>query len=475
MKRKRKIIAGLLAGVLLFGTFGQSVAAEEVQNQAAGQSPQVVITEDDLQKLTQDELAAKAATMPVESNTYPNWPQAVNTHGEAAVVMDCDTGEVLYAKNPDAKYYPASITKIVTALVAFKYGDLENDKVKFTEDSLSFLEYGDAHIGMTVGEEISLKDALYGMMLASANEVAHAIGECIGAKIGTGYDGFIEEMNKTAQELGCTQTHFTNTNGLHDDNHYVSAKDMALIAKAAFEYEQFRQIINTKQYTIPPTNLVAEARTFQQNHKMIYSGSQYYYEPCMGGKTGFTDQSRTTLVTYAQKDGKTLLAVNLKTYGSANVYGDTKAMFEYGFNNFQKVSPTQEEMPKGIKNLVTTGLLLPSSIAWKDLDVEIQPVDLKTSREAVLQCSYQGRVLGTLKAELTDAYVLEHTQKAEPKEVDKDKGNMQVELWKIIAVAAVGIVVVLILLLLALRRRKRRRLARRRRQQQIRRRRQKQG
>lgn len=471
MKGKRKIIAGLLAGILLFGTFAQSAAAEEVQNQGTEQTPQVVITEEDLQKMTQDELAAKAATMPVESNTYPNWPQAASTHGEAAVVMDCDTGEILYAKNPDAKYYPASITKIMTALVALKYGDLENDKVKFTEDSISFLEYGDAHIGMTVGEEISLKDALYGMMLASANEVAHAIGECIGAKIGSGYDSFIEEMNRMAQELGCTQTHFTNTNGLHDDNHYVSARGMALIAKAAFGYDAFRQIINTKQYTIPPTNLVAEARTFQQNHKMIYSGSRYYYEPCMGGKTGFTDQSRTTLVTYAQKDGKTLLAVNLKTYGSANVYGDTKALLEYGFNNFQKVSPTAEERPKGIKNLAANGLLLPSAIAWKDLNVEIQPVDLKMSREAAVQCSYQGRVLGTLQAELTDEYVKEHTKKAEPKEVDKDKGNMEIALWKIIAVAAAVVAVIVILLVLAFKRRKKRRLSRR--QQQIRRRRKK--
>lgn len=470
MRRMRQTIAGLLAGVLIFGALGNSALAEETQNPGAENTPQVVITDDDLQKLTQDELAAKAATMSVESNSYPNWPQTISTHGEAAVVMDADTGEILYAKNPEGKYYPASITKIMTALVALKYGDLENDKVVFTQDSISFLEYGDAHIGMTVGEEISLKDALYGMMLASANEVAHAIGECIGAKIGTGYDSFIEEMNKMAQELGCPQTHFSNTNGLHADDHYVSAEGMALIARAAFQYDAFKEIIRTKQYTIPATNLVSEERTFQQNHKMIYSGSQYYYEPCVGGKTGFTDQARTTLVTYAQKDGKTLVAVNLKTYGSANVYEDTKALLEYGFNSFQRVAPTQAELPEGIKQVTSEGLLLPSGITWNDIGVEIQPADLKTSKEAVLQCSYRGRALGTLKAELTDAYVLEKNQKAEPKVSEDKKANADVELWKII----VGIVLVLVVIgfffMLAIRRRKKRRSRRRKRQQKRRRR-----
>ena len=156
------------------------------------------------------------------------------------VLMEASTGTIIYEKDMDTRVKPASITKIMTALVALENSEL-TDKVHFTEESVAFLEYGDASIGMQPGEEITMEDALYGMLLASANEVSYAIADTVG----NGYDNFIRMMNEKAEELGCTNTHFTNPHGLHDEEHYVSARDMALIAAAAFQHEEFRKITNT--------------------------------------------------------------------------------------------------------------------------------------------------------------------------------------------------------------------------------------
>ena len=134
---------------------------------------------------------------------------------ESAIVMDVQSGAILYEKNIDKREYPASITKLLTTLVALDNAEL-TDTVEFSQDSISFLEYGDAHIGMTPGEQISMEDALYAVLMASANEVSYAVAESVGKKMGGGYDTFIQAMNDESEKLGCTGSHWTNANGLHD-------------------------------------------------------------------------------------------------------------------------------------------------------------------------------------------------------------------------------------------------------------------
>lgn len=343
-----------------------------------------------------------------DTNSLTGWPQGPSVYGDSAIVMDMDSGAIVYGKQIDKTHYPASITKILTALVALENSEL-TDEVLFSEDSISFLEYGDAHIGMTPGEILSMKDALYGMLLASANEVAYAIAENVGKSMGGDYNTFIQKMNDRSAELGCTGSHWMNPNGLHDDNHYTTAHDMALIASAVYQYDEFRTIVQTLSYTIPPTNLVNESRTFQQKHKMLWPENANYYQYCTGGKTGYTDQARTTLVTMADNGELRLAAVVLYDFGN-DAYVDTRAMFDYVFDNFSKVMLSGQEKPEEIDSYADNDayVLLPSGIEFADLEKQIEITD-EQSREGTVTYTYEGQNVGSADVVLTKEYVTEAT------------------------------------------------------------------
>lgn len=166
----------------------------------------------------------------VQTNDINGWPQGDAIESDAAICMDGNTGAVLYGKNIEKQEYPASITKIMTVLLALENGNLD-DTVTFSENAVYSIEYGSAHLGLTEGEELTLEQCLYGIMLASANEISNAVAEHIGGSV----EKFADMMNQKAEELGCVNTHFVNPNGLHDDNHYTCAYDMALITQAAMK------------------------------------------------------------------------------------------------------------------------------------------------------------------------------------------------------------------------------------------------
>ncbi len=422
----------------------------------------------------QEVLQERARAVEIESNSLPGWPQGPTTDGEAAICMDIDSGAVLYAKNADSSFYPASITKVMTALLALENGNMETDKVAFSQESIDFLEYGDAHIGMKPGEEISLKDAMYGMMLASANEVSYAIGESIGKKIGTGYDDFIGKMNERVAELGGDGTHFENTNGLHSETHYVTARTMALIAAEAYKYDLFREIIKTPQYAIPPTNLETEERIFQQNHKMIYENGQYYYEYCTGGKTGYTDQAKTTLVTYCEKDGLRLVCINLKTHGGANSYADAQNICEYVFTNFKKAAVSGLEKSTDIAKVASESyVVLPTSVPFEKLEMTFTQLE-KGKPETVLSYFYNGNPVGTAKATLSESYLMQQNGDKKQDETSKEKETKEppaskekMPLWKwvilILGAIAVAFVVFMIVMIRYAQMKKRRAIEQRRR------------
>ena len=384
----------------------------------------------------------------VDSNAIEGWAQGPQIYSEAGIVMDIDSGAILYAKNIDNPHYPASITKILTALVALEHNEL-TDIVTITPEDYNFLKKGDNHIGLKNGEQITMEDALHGTLLASGNEVAHALG----SNTEGGYDNFISLMNDKAKELGCLNSNFTNSHGLHDDNHYTSARDMALIGAAAFKNEDFRRIIGTKLYTIPETNVTNEKRTFENHQKMLFDWRSQYYEYCVGGKTGYTDDALSTLVTFATKDDVNLVAVVLRAHGTGNTYVDTRAMLDYAFENFSKVSVTVDTVEaKGLKSVDENAyVMIPTGITFEQLDCNVEnPMDLGDKTGEVTY-TYEGQVVGEFEMTITDEYYNElhgiEEKKAEDKEEKKSNSVLSIVL-KVLLVVVI-IIVVLFLAMLA--------------------------
>lgn len=276
-------------------------------------------------------------TTTVNADTSDNWPSGPGVYASSAVLIDASTGTVLYDKKCHKKMYPASITKIMTALLTIENCQLD-EEVAFSEKAIGSLSYDDANFGCQIGEKMSVKDCLYVLMLHSANEVAWALGEHIAGSS----EKFAEMMTKRAKEAGATDTNFANASGLHDPNHYVTAYDMAMITRAASKYPLFNDIVNTTSYTVKKNNKRKEDAPANQRHKMVWPTSGYYYDGIIGGKTGFTDQSGTTLVTYAKRNGMTLIAVVLNS-NATNVYTDTAALLDYGFDNFSLVNVSEKD------------------------------------------------------------------------------------------------------------------------------------
>jgi len=266
------------------------------------------------------------------------WPKGVSKSSlsaESAAVIDINSGTILYEKNMNEKRYPASITKILTTLLCLENASL-TDTVTFSYKAVHSIEPGSSHIAVVPDEKMSMEDCLYGIMLMSANEVCNGVAEHISGSI----EGFVDLMNQKAKELGCNDTHFVNPNGLFDENHYTTAHDMALISMAAMKNPTFRKIVGTELYTIPKTNKNDE-RYMYHKHEMLHTRNypKYKYENCMGGKTGYTNIARWTLVTYAEKDGLELACVVMKTAGpppsEPNEYTDTIKLLNYTFDNYR--------------------------------------------------------------------------------------------------------------------------------------------
>lgn len=370
----KKILIGILTAAVLAASPSISVLAvagpESGAEAAEGTQEGQEKTEEELAAEEEARKNAIYETLP-DSNNLPGWPEGPKVHAASAIVMDMESGAVLYAKAAEEQHFPASITKLLTTLVALEVGE-PDDTVTFTEDSISFLEYDDANIGMIPGEQITLRDALHGVLLASANEVSYAVAENMGIKMGGTYQTFIDRMNDKAAAIGCTGSHWVNANGLHDDQHYTTAHDMARIAAAVYQHEAFRSIMQDLNYVIAPTPQQEEPRDLWQNHRMLMPDNEYYYEYCRGGKTGYTDQSGTTLVTMADNGQMHLAAVVLADYG-VQAYEDTRAMLDYAFNNFSKVTIADKEESEYIESFQSEEpyVVLPSGIDFSGLECQI--------------------------------------------------------------------------------------------------------
>lgn len=284
----------------------------------------------------QTEAFEKRKALPVETNEIEGWPNGPLIGAEAAVVMDVNTGTVIYSKNPNEELFPASTTKILTGLLVIENSTMD-EMVTFSRDAIWNIDRDSTHLAIDVGEQMSVKDCLYGLLLASANEVAYGLAEHVGGDL----DSFVKMMNDRAEKIGCKNTHFANANGLPNENHYTSAYDLALIAKECFANETFCSIASTVDYTISPTNKQPNKRHVTNHHRMLPT-LKHEYEGCLGGKTGFTKVARQTLVTCAERDGMRLVCVVMKDE-SPYQFLDTISLLDYAFGSFQKMNIAENE------------------------------------------------------------------------------------------------------------------------------------
>ena len=336
-------------------------------------------------------------SLPSKAADY--WPSGIDVMSNSAIVMEASTGTVLYEKNADEVHYPASITKLLTGLIAVENSE-PDEIVTFSREAVAESYGGTSSIARDVGEKMTMEQCLYGMMLESANECAYAIGEHVGGDMKT----FVKMMNERAIELGCTNTHFTNPNGLPDEDHVTTARDMALIGQAVINNPEIAQIVGTKTYTIPPTNKHEDETFLNNHHSMLnyYHTSKYLYDGCLGGKTGYTVAANNTLVTFAKRDGMTLICVVMQADRPYH-YEDTVNLFDYCFDNFNTIDITKNDSlftnqkTKSIGSLaknmnmstvVAEGtVVLPKTADFSDTSFEIVPSD-ETSSNVIGELVY---------------------------------------------------------------------------------------
>lgn len=354
-------------------------------------------------------LALLLGLRPGTALAAPVWPDNISISAEGGILMDADTGAVLYGKNIHVNYFPASITKILTALIIIENCNMD-DIVTFSHNAVYNVEAGSSNAALDEGDQLTVRDALYAMMLRSANEAANALAEhCAGSM-----EQFAAMMNAKAVSLGCTESNFTNPSGLNDPNHFTTAYDMALIAKAAFSNEIFVEIDSTLYYDLPVTKNKPEGQRIYPGHKMLKKNMTQYYPGIVGGKTGYTSLAGNTLVTCAERDGMKLVTVILN--GHQTHYTDTKALLDFGFQNFKSLNVSDyDQTYSSIENdmtiagLPTTDLsilavqknrsiTLPKTAEFADASTSISydlPADAPEGGIACISYTYNDRQIGS--------------------------------------------------------------------------------
>lgn len=363
---------------------------------------------------TAQELAEQRKNLPIQSNSYENWPDGPQVSAQSAIVMDVNSGTVLYAKNIDEKLYPASTTKILTCLLAVENAQM-NENVEFSYDAVFGVPRDGSNMGIDVGEILPMEDCLYGILVGSANEVAAAVGEHIGGDTET----FLQMMNDRAKELGCKNTNFMNANGLHDENHYTTAYDLALIARAFFSNDYLASISNTPRVHFEPTATQPDDFYLNNKNKLVTGEIKYQYY--MGGKTGYTSQAKQTLVSCAEKDGMRLVCVVMKEE-TPDQFNDTVTLFNYGFSNFKKIKVSNVDTKytttntsffesgqdifgssKSILELDKNGyIMIPASAEFTDVESSIGYDNLAKNQVAVVNYTYNGIFVGSVPVNLVE-------------------------------------------------------------------------
>lgn len=272
----------------------------------------------------------------------PDWPSDTGVQSESGIVMDMDSGAVLFGQNIHAQKAPASIVKLLTALVTVENTSLD-DMITFSYEDIYDVESGSGNkLQLEEGDTLSVRDCLYVMLLQSSNQAANALAvHTAGSR-----EAFADMMNQKAAELGCQESHFANPSGLNDDTQLTSAYDMALIARAAFSNETVLEISSTLKASLPPTIHNPEGRTYSMEHKLLVTedeNDENYFPDAIAGKTGYTSIAGQTLVTYARRGDRGQIAVTLKSTQRTH-YSDTKTIMEFGFQRFKNENIADNEI-----------------------------------------------------------------------------------------------------------------------------------
>lgn len=304
----------------------------------------------------------------------------VNVNAPVALLMDANTGKIIYEKDAYKRMYPASTTKIMTAILALENCEL-SDIATVSYDAIFTVPVGYSNANLQLDEELTIEQLLYALLIPSANDSANVIAEHIAGSVSS----FATMMNTKAHELGCKDTHFVNPNGVHDEDHYSTAYDLALIGQYAMRNETFRKIVSTSRYTLPITNKYNKAdRIFNTTNKLVNSKSGQFYEYATGIKTGYTDAAKNCIVAGAKKDDLELICVILGTSNdiatATNKFSDCKTLFDYGFNNYtNRLLFAKDAVYKVIKpsnaNKETNSL---NVLYQSDINVFINKSDLNT-------------------------------------------------------------------------------------------------
>lgn len=351
--------------------------------------------------------------IPIESNSIENWPDGPVIGAQSAILIEAGTGAVLYEKNANEALFPASTTKILTCLLAVEHCKLD-EMVTFSHEAVFSVPVGGSNIAIDEGEALSMEDSLNAILIRSANEVSNGVAEHVAGSI----PAFVEMMNERAKELGCTNTNFVNANGLHDNNHYTTAHDLAMMGRAFFANELLCRMSITKVLHLYPSETQPD-EIWENNHNQLLAGSKYAYEYLVGSKTGYTDQALSTLVSCAEKDGMKLICVVLKETAPAQ-YEDTITLFNYGFSNFETLNISEVETKYNIDtnalyysdndifgnsspilSLDTQDyIVLPKTAPFTDVTSVINYDTAKEGCVAEIEYSYHGAYIGSASVNL---------------------------------------------------------------------------
>lgn len=349
---------------------------------------------------------------------WPDGPDPASLSSDSAIVMELSSGLVLYEHKAHKKHYPASITKIMTTLLCLENSSL-SETVTYSQEAVYGIEAGSSNMWIAVGEKMTMEQSLYCIMLESANEACLGVAEHIAGSV----DKFVDMMNERVEQLGLKGTHFQNPNGLHHDNHYTTAYDMAVISREAMKNSIFRKLTGSKTYIVPKTNK-NDARPMRNHQQLLYGYDypQYTYKYCTGGKTGYTSMAGATLVTFAEKDGMELVCVTMAgksgKQGEPNEFTDSIKLLNYAFENFRKytIDNSDEEAEEG-SGLFSTynalfdkdsspvhmsedaGVILPKGARLKDAKKTVsynRDVELQEGENVIgtIEYTYNGKMVG---------------------------------------------------------------------------------
>ena len=356
--------------------------------------------------------------------------EKISISSGAGLLVERRSDRILFEKNGYEKMYPASTTKILTAIVVLENTNL-NDMATVSKNALETIPNGYVTCNLQIGEELSIKDLMYALMVKSANDAAVVLAEHVGGSV----EKFSDMMNEKAKEIGCKNTHFVNPNGIHNNNHYTTAYDLYLMADYALSFEhtnEFREFISKTSYTLPATNMYpAEDRSFTTTNELIKINNNdridnYYYKNALGIKTGHTSQAGYCLVSSSSRDDLEFISVILDggfdSKGLSERYTETIKLFDFGYDNFTLTKIKEANniidtitVEKATKETATLNLLIKDEITVindKDTNIDAIEPEIKL-KENIIAPITKGEVLGTIKyivddIEYTSELIAEH-------------------------------------------------------------------